>query len=135
MLTTCLSCGADTFPGARFCRRCGASLHEPGGETGDVSPHAATVPLVQDETRTTDGLAHGEERVAPQTSRVSLAEMERLLRGQEDGSQQLSQPIDPEATLVRSDPAVTRRDIPGYEDEELTITVPRPAETREAGDF
>src|SRR5829696_717293 len=106
MQTTCPSCGADTFPGARFCRRCGGPLHAPG-ETGDVSPHAATVPLVHEETRTTDGLAPGEERVAQQTSRVSLAEMERLLRGQEDGSQQLPQPTDPEAALVRNNPAVT----------------------------
>src|SRR5918911_4608929 len=125
MLTSCPSCGADTFPGARFCRRCGAPLHAPGGETGDVSPNAATVPLVQEESRPTDGLAPGEERVAPQTSRVSLAEMERILRGEEDGSQQLSQPADPEATLARNNSAVTRPDIPGYEDEELTITVPR----------
>jgi len=140
MLTSCPSCGADTFPGARFCRRCGAPLHAPGGETGDVSPHAATVPLIPDETRTTDGLAPGEERVAPQTSRVSLAEMERLLRSQEGDGQQPSQTIDPEATLVRNNSAVTRPDVPGYEDEELTIHVPRPVERQEpdfeaTGDF
>jgi tetratricopeptide (TPR) repeat protein len=132
MQTTCPSCGAETFPGARFCRRCGASLCPQGGETGDVSPNAATVPLVPEEPRTTDGLPPGEERVAPQTSRVSLSELERLLRGHEEGSQQLSQPTGPEA--ARS-PAVTRPDLPGYEDEELTITVPRPAEPREPVDF
>lgn len=135
MQTTCPSCGADTFPGARFCRRCGTPLHVPGSETGDVSPHAATVPLVQDEARPTDGLTPGDERVAPQTSRVSLAEMERLLHSQEDGSQQLSQPLDPEATLISRGPAVTRPNLPGYEDEELTITVPRPSEKPEADDF
>jgi len=134
MQTSCPSCGADIFPGARFCRRCGAPLHATGGETGDVSPNAATVPLVQDEPRTTDGLAPGEEREAQQTSRVSLAEMERILRGQEDGSQQLSQPPDPEATLVSRGPAVTRPDIPDY-DEELTITVPRPEPSGAAVDF
>ena len=134
MQTTCPSCGAETFPGARFCRRCGAPLHVPGGETGDVSPHAATVPLVHDETRTTDGLASGEERESQQTSRVSLAEMERILRGQEeeDGSQQLPHPTGSEAARG---PAVTRPDLPGYEDEELTITVPRSAETDKPVDF
>jgi tetratricopeptide (TPR) repeat protein len=136
MQTTCPSCGAETFPGARFCRRCGTPVGLQGGETGDVSPNAATVPLVPDEPRTTDGLAPGEEqRVTPQTSRVSLAEMERILRKQGDGSQQLSHPADPEATLVSNNSAVTRPDLPGYEDEELTITVPRTAETRETGDF
>ncbi|HEV7893669.1 MAG TPA: tetratricopeptide repeat protein [Pyrinomonadaceae bacterium] len=135
MQTTCPSCGADIFPGARFCRRCGAPLHAPGGETGDVSPNAATVPLVPDEPRTTDGLVPGEERVAQPTSRVSLAEMERILRGQEDGGRQHSHPTDPEATLVSRGPAVTRPNLPGYEDEELTINVPRPAHASEPGNF
>src|SRR4029079_11668994 len=108
MQTSCPSCGADTFPGARFCRRCGAPLHAPGGETGDVSPHAATVPLVPEEPRTTDGLTSGEERVAAQTSRVSLAEMERILRGQDEGSRQLSPPPNPadpadhQVTLIKN---------------------------------
>ncbi|MDT5272831.1 MAG: Tetratricopeptide repeat [Acidobacteriota bacterium] len=133
MQTSCPSCGADIFPGARFCRRCGAPVSLPGGETGDVSPNAATVPLVPDETRPTGGLAPGEEQhVAQQTTRVSLAEMERLLRAQDDGGQQQSQPTAPEA---RHAPAVTRPDLPGHEDEELTITVPRSAETREPVDF
>lgn len=136
MQTTCPSCGAETFPGARFCRRCGAPVGLHGGETGDVSPNAATVPLVPDEPRATDGLAPGDEqRVAPQTSRVSLAEMERILRGEGDGSQQLSHPTDHEATSAGNGPAVTRPDLPGYEDEELTITVPRAAPTHEHGDF
>src|SRR5215211_2403474 len=137
MQTSCPSCGADIFPGARFCRRCGAPLSVQGGETGDVSPNAATIPLVPEEPRTTDGLAPGEEpRVAPQTSRVSLAEMERILRGQDDDAgQQQSQPLDPEATPVSRGAGVTRPDLPGYEDEELTIHVPRTAETDGAGDF
>ncbi|MET0646847.1 MAG: tetratricopeptide repeat protein [Pyrinomonadaceae bacterium] len=131
MQTSCPSCGADIFPGARFCRRCGAPLHAPSGETGNVSPNAATVPLVPDEARTTDGLASDEERVAPQTSRVSLAEMERLLRARDDGGQQQSHPAD----SVTRGPAVTRPDLPGYEDEELTIHVPRPAQTHAPADF
>ncbi len=136
MQTSCPSCGADIFPGARFCRRCGAPLHAPGGETGDVSPHAATVPLVPDEARTTDGLASDEEPAHKQTSRVSLAEMERLLRARDDGGgQQQPHPIDPEATLISRGQAVTRPDLPGYEDEELTIHVPRPPRTPEPADF
>jgi tetratricopeptide (TPR) repeat protein len=133
MQNTCPSCGADIFPGARFCRRCGAPLSLTGGETGDVSPNAATVPLVPDETRPTGGLAPGDEQLAhKQTSRVSLAEMERLLRAQDDGGPQHSQPTASEAAHA---PAVTRPDLPGYEDEELTIHVPRPAETRGPVDF
>jgi tetratricopeptide (TPR) repeat protein len=135
MQTSCPSCGADIFPGARFCRRCGAALHAAGGETGDVSPNAATVPLVPDESRPTGGLAPGGEPAHRQTSRVSLAEMERLLRAQEDGNQPPPHPTDPEATLVTRGPAVTRPDAPGYEDEELTIHVPRSAPTRETDDF
>jgi tetratricopeptide (TPR) repeat protein len=139
MQTTCPICGAETFPGARFCRRCGGPLHAPGGEAGDVSPNAATIPLAPDDARPTGGLAPGEERVAPQTSRVSLAEMERLLRAQDEGGQQHShpnsQPNDPEATLVARGAAVTRPDVPDYEDEELTIHVPRPARARGNGDF
>jgi tetratricopeptide (TPR) repeat protein len=108
----------------------------PGGETGDVSPHAATVPLVPDETRTTDGLAPDEEHAAPQTSRVSLAEMERILRGQDEGKQQPSQPnSQPTGSEAERGPAVTRPDFPGYEDEELTITVPRTAATPEPVDL
>lgn len=135
MQTSCPSCGAEIFPGARFCRRCGASLHATGGETGDVSPNAATVPLAPDVPRNTDGLApDDEERIAPQTSRVSLAEMERLLRAQDGGGQPDSHQADPEAKLVSHTPAVTRPDLPDY-DEELTITVPRTAQTSETGDF
>jgi tetratricopeptide (TPR) repeat protein len=88
---------------------------------------------VPDETRPTGGLAPGEEQhAAQQTSRVSLAEMERLLRAQDDGGQQHSQPL---ASEIKHVPAVTRPDLPGYEDEEVTITVPRSAETREPFDF
>ncbi|HEX8502413.1 MAG TPA: tetratricopeptide repeat protein [Pyrinomonadaceae bacterium] len=141
MQNSCPSCGAETFPGARFCRRCGAPVGgEVGGETGDVSPHAATVPLTAvEEGRRTDGLPPGDERVAPQTARVSLAEMERLLRAQDE--QQQPTPAtpdpDPEATLVsRPAAATTRPDFaPEDYDEELTITVPRPRRTQGTGDF
>jgi tetratricopeptide (TPR) repeat protein len=103
-----------------------------GGETADVSPHAATVPLTTEQGRATDGLAPDEERAAPQTSRVSLAEMERLLRAQDSA---LPQP-DPEATLVSNTSAATRPEFKPEEfDEELTISVPRSAQTRETGDF
>jgi tetratricopeptide (TPR) repeat protein len=109
----------------------------PGGGdvTGDVSPHAATVPLVPEEGRTTDGLAPDDERVAPQTSRVSLAEMERLLRAQDEQPPSPPTPgFDPEATLVGKSPAATRPDFPPP-DEELTITVPRTRQARATGDF
>ncbi len=135
MQNSCPSCGAETFPGARFCRRCGAPVGA-GGGTGDVSPNAATVPLAVEEVRTTDGLAQDEERVAPQTSRVSLAEMERLLRAQDEALTRPPQAADPEATLVSNPSAATRPEFtPADYDEELTITVPRSAQTREAGDF
>jgi tetratricopeptide (TPR) repeat protein len=133
MQTSCPSCGAETFPGARFCRRCGARV---GGETGDVSPHAATVPLTAEQGRTTDGLAPDEEQAAPQTSRVSIAEMERLLRAHDEALARLTPGADPEATLVSNSAAATRPEFtPGDFDEELTITVPRSAQTRAGGDF
>jgi tetratricopeptide (TPR) repeat protein len=140
MQNTCPSCGAETFPGARFCRRCGAPVGGGvGGETGEVSPNAATVPLPAEQVRTTDGLASNEERVAQQTSRVSIAEMERILRAQDEA---LAAPtptpngVDPEATLLARNSAATRPDFdPAGYDEELTITVPRTAQTRETGDF
>ena len=85
MQKTCPSCGAETFPGARFCRRCGGPLRDAGAEgTGDVSPQAATVPLGREQARTTDGLAPGDESASAETSRVSRAEMERLLRAEQD---------------------------------------------------
>ncbi|MET0623494.1 MAG: tetratricopeptide repeat protein [Pyrinomonadaceae bacterium] len=138
MQNTCPSCDAEIFPGARFCRRCGAPVGGgPGGETGNVSPNAATVPLAAEQARMTDGLAPDEEHAAPQTSRVSLAEMERLLRAQDEA---LAAPtphgVDPEATLAARNPAATRPDFnPADYDEELTITVPRSAEPRATGDF
>jgi tetratricopeptide (TPR) repeat protein len=131
MQKSCPSCGAETFPGARFCRRCGAAVFaQTGGDgTGDVSPQAATVPLVGEESRMTDGLITDSGQASANTSRVSLAEMERLLRAQQDA---LPQAPDPEATLVINS-AATRPEAPAAvgPDEELTITVARPAQTRE----
>jgi tetratricopeptide (TPR) repeat protein len=130
MQKSCPSCGAETFPGARFCRRCGATVHVPGVEgTGDVSPQAATVPLEGFEGRATDGLApESGGRISSDTTRVSLAEMERLLRPQLDAVPQVP---DPAATLITHS-AATRPEAPAADyDEELTITVPRPSQTRE----
>jgi len=195
MQKTCPSCGAETFPGARFCRRCGGPLRDAGAEgTGDVSPQAATDPLGREQARTTDGLAPTDEPTSAETSRVSRAEMERLLRSEQDAEGRVggSDPAaafaqferdtlagrrdaagtehddasgagdasrdgrdaaraehdnarvehdnargehDAEATLVASS-AATRPDAPALaNDEELTVTVPRPVrpfETREA---
>src|SRR5215218_9350154 len=138
MQNSCPSCGAETFPGARFCRRCGAPVGGAGGGTGEVSPHASTIPLAGEEPRTTDGLAPNQERVSPQTSRVSIAEIERLLRAQDEAPppRPPQQAPEPESALTTHSPAATRPDFPVADyDEELTITVPRPAQTRETGDF
>jgi tetratricopeptide (TPR) repeat protein len=150
MQKSCPSCGAEVIPGARFCRRCGAPMHAAGGDgTGDVSPQAATVPLnAEQEARTTDGLAPGEKTASADTSRVTRVEMERLLRTDQDGDEwkipDLNATVaslnrdtlarDPEATLVNA--STTRPDAPASADleEELTVTVPRPArplDTRE----
>jgi tetratricopeptide (TPR) repeat protein len=141
MQKNCPSCGTETFPGARFCRRCGAPVRDDVAEgTGDVSPQAATVPLGGEvEGRATDGLSPADEQGSAQTSRVSLAEMERLLRAQQDSG---AQRVDTEATGITPPSAfahpsaATRPDAPasGY-DEELTITVPRSPRTHETGDF
>ncbi len=138
MQNLCPTCGAETFPGARFCRRCGAVLHAPAGDGREVSPQAATVPL-KEETRTTDGLAPDEEATRPSadTSRVSRAELERLLREYDpdrpanpgaagdalrtrpgrayETAQDSASAYDPEATL------------PSQSDDlgEVTVTVPR----------
>ena len=139
------------MPEARFCRRCGASLRAPGpeGSTEQVSPQAATVPL-REERRTTDELAPDEpRRSAPDTTRVSRAELEAILRraahaadpdatayqppGEEtfrpDG--RAPAPVAPppaEEDLMRTRPGVSR-DLgapPPELDEEVTITVSRP---------
>ena len=115
MQKTCPSCGADIFPGARFCRRCGAPLREDAG-TGEVSPRAETVPLQQaSEGRVTEALAPEDGRPSADTTRVSLNEMERILRSQQDALNSKS------GQAPHS--AVTRPDVPA--DEEVTITVPR----------
>ncbi|HEV7889349.1 MAG TPA: tetratricopeptide repeat protein [Pyrinomonadaceae bacterium] len=114
MQKTCPSCGADIFPGARFCRRCGAPLREEAG-TGEVSPRAETVPLQQAEGRVTEALAPEDGRPSADTTRVSLSEMEHILRSQQDALN--SKP----AQAPHS--AVTRPGVPA--DEDVTITVPR----------
>jgi tetratricopeptide (TPR) repeat protein len=92
MQRSCPSCGAETFAGARFCRRCGAPLHAGAGDaTGEVSPQAATVPLVV-EGRTTHGFAPEDEHASAETSRVSRAEIERLLRSQQDSGRHGPEP-------------------------------------------
>lgn len=90
MTKHCSSCGAFSSNEARFCRLCGAPFGAmPAGDSsgnnrrGDVpvSPLAETVPL-SDMGRTTENIApddlHGGR--APETSKVSRAEMEDLLR-------------------------------------------------------
>jgi tetratricopeptide (TPR) repeat protein len=127
MQKTCPSCGADIFPGARFCRRCGAPLRE-DSVTGDVSPRAETVPLQEVEGRTTDALAPEDGRPSADTTRVSLSEMEQILRSQQAGAP--NPPGAPQSTHS----AVTRPDAPADYDEELTVTVPRrnPHDTRDS---
>jgi tetratricopeptide (TPR) repeat protein len=146
MQKSCPNCGAETFPGVRFCRRCGAAVYGAGNEgTGDVSPQAATVPLEPVEGRTTEGLAPESGRASADTARVSIAEMERLLRAQQDAttppaptSPSVPDPnatlVNNNATLVNHSAAATRPEAPianDDHDEELTITVPRPTQTRE----
>jgi tetratricopeptide (TPR) repeat protein len=151
MQKSCPSCGAETFPGARFCRRCGATVYATGTEgTGDVSPQAATVPLESLEGRATDGLAPESGRASADTSRVSLAEMERLLRAQQDSIHQHDAlppqdslpppqgatlppavPADPNATLATRSAATRPEGSATVYDEEVIITVPRPPQTRE----
>jgi tetratricopeptide (TPR) repeat protein len=122
MQKTCPSCGADIFPGARFCRRCGAPSRE-DSLTGDVSPRAETVPLQEVEGRVTEALAPEDGRPSADTTRVSLSEMEKILRSRQDGSPNPANT--PPSYSTHS--AVTRPDAPAARDEEVTITVPRHA--------
>lgn len=120
MPNACPICGAETFPGARVCRRCGAVLQAAGaGE--EVTPRALTVPLKDDAARATEGLAPEDAaRASADTSRVSRAELERLLREHDAGADgyhdaartRPGTAYDPDATIVTPD-------------EELTVTVPR----------
>jgi tetratricopeptide (TPR) repeat protein len=120
MQKTCPSCGADIFPGARFCRRCGAPLRE-DSVTGDVSPRAETVPLQEIEGRVTEALAPEDGRPSADTTRVSLSEMEKILRSQQGNAQNSTN--SPRSHSTHS--AVTRPDAPAGRDEDLTISVPR----------
>jgi tetratricopeptide (TPR) repeat protein len=130
MQRSCPNCGAEIFPGARFCRRCGAPLREDAG-TGEVSPRAETVPLQEAEGRATDALAPDDGRPSPDTSRVSLSEMERLLRSQ----QQDAAPNARNSQPVHSpNSAVTRPDVAAERDEEVTISVPRRPDAHDTRD-
>ncbi|MFN2454084.1 MAG: hypothetical protein ABR577_07665 [Pyrinomonadaceae bacterium] len=83
MTKTCSSCGAKSTTEARFCRLCGAPFSaRPDGQDRDasVSPLAETIPLSDEGRVTNDNLAADNLRRAPETSKVSHAEMENLLR-------------------------------------------------------
>jgi len=113
----CATCAAELADGARFCRQCGSPLVSATGRDGggeQVSLQAATIPL-SEEGRTTDGLA-GEDpsrRAAPETTRVSRAEMDSILqraaRDAETGadpnqtvSQSLGRPAPAEEDLLKT---------------------------------
>ncbi len=130
MQKTCPSCGAETFPGARFCRRCGTHVRDELQGTGDVSPQAATVPLDAGEAegRATEGLTSAGERASAQTSRVSLAEMERLLRAHDEATAAAPPPAAARAPRERSfefEYRATVKDIPaGAKAVDLWLPVP-----------
>jgi hypothetical protein len=112
MQTHCHSCGAETFPGTRFCRRCGAPVRDAGGEdTGDVSQPGTVALREEGQGRTTDGLAPGEEqRPAAQTTRVSRADLEHLLRPQPEPGGQTRPEHDPNAARLGRDQTADERD-------------------------
>ncbi|HEX5707580.1 MAG TPA: zinc ribbon domain-containing protein, partial [Pyrinomonadaceae bacterium] len=105
MNRTCVNCGAESASEARFCRKCGAPLRVTSGMgegSETVSPKAATIPL-SDDVRTTDGLpADDPHRHAQQTARVASSELDRMLRPDQQSSQQQPQPapFDPYKTVV-----------------------------------
>ena len=86
MTKPCPSCGAETHPGARYCRRCGAPLRAStdGQDTGEVSPQAATVPLGGN-VRPTDGLGSEDHQLpsSADTGRVNRTDLDHLLRTQQ----------------------------------------------------
>lgn len=99
MTKHCSSCGAFSSAEARFCRACGAPFDATRANEGGsrkngvnnrkddrrddapVSPLAETMPLA-DEGRATENIARDDSHGgrAPETSRVSRAEMEDMLR-------------------------------------------------------
>ena len=144
MQKSCPICGVETFPGARFCRRCGAPVRHGGDAEEAVSPQAATVPLAGDPVRSTDGLGEEEPGRAAETSRVSRAELERLLHARAAGggaSADLGRHTHPDDAAAQTHAATEtpRTTHPGAEaeaesaalveetDEELTVTVVRPS--------
>jgi tetratricopeptide (TPR) repeat protein len=151
MQRSCPICGAETFAGARFCRRCGAPLgHAGDAGSGEVSPQAATVPLA-DEARSTEALSPEEATHAAETARVSRAELERLLRAQHpadppdparrpDGDaarhrlDTRPEAFDPEATLAAPGAPCPAHEAGAPEEleEELTISVARPTRPPDA---
>lgn len=133
MTRTCPSCGAELVPDARFCRRCGAPVRHDGSSEA-VSPQSPTIPL-RDEGRTTDGLAGEDPRgAAPETTRVSRAELDSILqRAARDHDPNAAPPVPPpqaapsSAQLSEEDLMKTRASMPAQEfDEELTVISSRP---------
>ncbi|HVF51806.1 MAG TPA: tetratricopeptide repeat protein [Pyrinomonadaceae bacterium] len=96
MSKTCSSCGAESQAEARFCRRCGAPLRTNSADDNSqlVSPLAATVPL-SDIGRATDSLSPEDpRRSGPETTRVNRAELDSLLRANNNNSAPPSQSLD-----------------------------------------
>lgn len=153
---SCPNCGTTTTPEARYCRRCGTPLRGAAQGNGAevISPLAATVPLI-DEGRTTDGLADDPRRPAGETTRVNQAELEAILRAPQREPEPDTEGAAPEVgrqTIVDRSPQADATDAAGSdavgraradeparnyatrtaqtygaaEDEELTLTVPRP---------
>ncbi|HEX7176321.1 MAG TPA: tetratricopeptide repeat protein [Pyrinomonadaceae bacterium] len=111
----CATCAAELAEGARFCRQCGSPLVSATGRDGgeQVSPQAATIPL-SEEGRTTDGLA-GEDpsrRAAPETTRVSRAEMDSILQR---AARDTGAGVDPNQTNAQSS-GLSQRAAPAEED-------------------
>ena len=120
MTRICPSCGTPTQPEARFCRKCGSSVRDAGGDgTSDlVSPQAATIPL-REQARTTDGLAADDSRrAAPETTRVGRAELDSILQGAEREHGTDPNALD-EEDFMKTRPAINRE----YDEEETVIAV------------
>jgi tetratricopeptide (TPR) repeat protein len=129
--TPCPSCGAETLPEARFCRRCGATLRDGGGEAG-VAPHAPSGTARADRPATTAELVDGTpgdpsvKDTSSAASRLDPADPDAMRgHGSRSNGARAGEEFDAEETLV-----LTEAGAPDFGDldSERTVAVSRRVE-------
>jgi tetratricopeptide (TPR) repeat protein len=123
----CPSCGAETLPEARFCRRCGATLRAAAGDgaaTGEIEPLPPTVLLPADPS-TADDLDTPGAAFDPYATRYAGAP-----ETPPAASDPVAAPAGPHGTTA--DESAAEPDFGGYDDER-TVAVARRVEPLGSG--